>query len=100
MCDRVGDTSTWRLRPDQAFVNITSSGARPLWLYQLSDDCVRCPFARWCQVPAAAAAAEDAAAADDDGGGRRPFIVRFGTAYGQRWRVFDEDVGPLAFENR
>lgn len=95
MCDRVADTSSWRLRPDQAFLNVTNAVARPLWLYQLSDDCVRCPFARWCEVPAAA---RDADA--DDAAARRPFIVRLNTAYGQRWRLYDEDVGPLAFENR
>ncbi|KAL0280852.1 UNVERIFIED_CONTAM: hypothetical protein PYX00_002018 [Menopon gallinae] len=31
---------------DEAYVNITSSVARNLWLYTLSEDCVRCPFER------------------------------------------------------
>lgn len=47
---------TWRglklsdLSVDQAYINVTSYVSKKLWLYTLSDDCVRCPFYRYGEL--------------------------------------------------
>lgn len=71
------------LRPDQAYLNITTSpDSNRLWLYSLSDDCVRCPFNLWRVLAPQA-----------------NLLLRFNTARGLQWKVFDSDVGPFAFDN-
>lgn len=34
------------LEVDEAYLNVTNLADSPLWLYALSDDCIRCPFVR------------------------------------------------------
>lgn len=70
------------LRPDQAYLNVTSKSVDRIWLYSLSEDCVRCPFLQWRDVAP-----------------MRHLLLRFDTSRRLQWKVFDEDVGPYAFDN-
>lgn len=77
-----GDINLNNLRPDQAYLNFTSNSVDRIYLYSLSDDCVRCPFSWWRDVAS-----------------MRSVLVRFDTARRQQWKVFNEYVGPHAFDN-
>lgn len=76
-----GNLSTNDLRVDEAFVNLTSSASKRLFLYSLSDDCVRCPWTKWREMASG-----------------RSAIAKISTKLGFSWRVFQQDVGPLAFD--
>lgn len=71
------------LRVDQAYLNLSSSStSNRLWLYSLSDDCIRCPYNRWRELAPNA-----------------NVLLRFNAARGVQWKLFDFDVGPFAFDN-
>lgn len=77
-----GNLSTNDLRVDEAFLNLTSSASQRLFIYSLSDDCVRCPWSRWRElVPG------------------RSTIVRISSQLGVRWRFLQQDEGPLAYDD-
>lgn len=76
------------LSVNQALVNVTSTASRRLFFYTLSDDCEYCPFRRWLDVAPTITTGAAAAAA-----GHQVEIID--TAYGQRWRVYDSDMGPI-----
>lgn len=79
--ETIGDLSINDLRVDQAYLNLTSTASKRLYVYSLIDDCIRCPWTKWRDmVPG------------------RSAVARFSTARGLSWRVFEEDVGPLAFD--
>ncbi|CAG7716313.1 unnamed protein product [Allacma fusca] len=42
--DRFGNYDINSLRVDQAFINFTSDLASDVWLYELSADCLQCPY--------------------------------------------------------
>lgn len=71
-----------QLRPDQAYLNVTSKSVARFWLYSLSEDCVHCPFLKWRDVTP-----------------MRNLLLRFDTSQRLHWKVFDKDVGPYAFDN-
>lgn len=77
----VGNLSTDDLRVDEAFLNISSTAAKRLFLYSVSDDCVRCPWTRWREMAPG-----------------RSAIAKISTKLGVSWRLFEQDVGPLAFD--
>lgn len=77
--DLIGNLSTNNLALDGAFLNVTSFAAQRLYLYWLSDECVRCPWKRWREMEPS-----------------RSEVSEISTRYGFSLRVFKQDVGPLA----
>lgn len=77
-----GDINVNALRPDQAYLNVTSKSVDRFWLYSLSEDCVRCPFSQWRDVAS-----------------MRNLLLRIDTSRRLHWKVFNEDVGPFAIDN-
>lgn len=73
------------LRVDQAWLQISTTTAQPLYVYTLAENCVRCPFSRWLRIDSAAT---------------KPIRRAIGTAYSQRWRLYAADQGPLVYANR
>lgn len=79
----LGDHFEPNLKIDQAFLNVTSSSLTAhLWLYFLSEECVRCPFVRWFHLEPM----------DNT-------LLNFSTSRALQWKVFANDVGPHAFSN-
>lgn len=77
-----GDIDLQNLAVDQAYINITSNASNRYWMYTLSDDCIRCPFAKFRDIAP-----------------HRSALVKFSTFRRFQWKVFDEDLGPYAFDN-
>ncbi|KAG4068888.1 hypothetical protein HA402_005036 [Bradysia odoriphaga] len=71
-----------KLSVDQAFLNISSHLSHRLWMYSLSEDCVRCPFTRSRDIAPHSHA-----------------MLKFDAARQVAWKFFDKDLGPYAFNN-
>lgn len=78
---RTGKFDHQELSVDQAFLNVTSAATLRLFVYKLNDNCHQCPFERWLEV--------------DPTTGHHSGPTKIDTAYGQSWRIFDRDLGPL-----
>lgn len=76
-----GNLSTDQLRIDEAYLNLSSTASSRLYVYSLIDECVKCPWTRWREMAPG-----------------RSAIARIGTKYGVSWRLFQQDVGPLAYD--
>ncbi|XP_031628030.1 heparan-alpha-glucosaminide N-acetyltransferase [Contarinia nasturtii] len=76
------DSVTEQLKVDQALLNVSSTLDDNLWLYQLSSECVACPYKKLKRIPA------------------RSYIVeRINTATQLKWSLYKSNIGPYAFEN-
>ncbi|XP_055297749.1 heparan-alpha-glucosaminide N-acetyltransferase isoform X3 [Sitodiplosis mosellana] len=76
------DSVTGQLKVDQALLNVSSTLYESLWLYQLSDECIACPYKKLKKIPA------------------RSYIVeRINTATQLKWSLYKSNVGPYAFQN-
>lgn len=80
----IGNLSTNDLLVDEAFLNLSSTGAtKTLFVYSVSDECVKCSASKWQEmVPG------------------HWQIVKFSTYMDLRWLVLQEDVGPWAKPTR
>lgn len=70
------------LKVDQAFLNVSNALNSPLYLYALSDDCVKCPFRKLKKIDA-----------------NKNTIVKLDVARNLEMRLYDKNFGEFVLGN-